>query len=43
MKFKSNKFLTNINMFTNLQKRKDEVIHNIEQQGLLTNELKSYS
>lgn len=24
----------------NLQKRKDEVIHNIEQQGLLTNELK---
>ena len=27
----------------NLQKRKDEVIHNIEQQGLLTNELKSYS
>ena len=25
----------------NLQKRKDEVIHNIEQQGLLTNELKA--
>ena len=27
----------------NLQKRKEEVIHSIEQQGMLTNELKQYS
>ena len=40
MKFKSNKFLTNINMLQIYRKEKDEVIHNIEQQGLLTNELK---
>lgn len=44
MKFKSKQISDEYQYVANLQKRKDEVIHNIEQQGLLTNELKrSYS